>query len=523
MKLGRARTDQSSLPEVPHSAGQEREHLQARLALYGQAVGLLSLGFFVISNGTAFLHDDVVVRFGSPTTWLHLVGASVHLALFLVCRRGALSLGVLHALDAGGTVLAIAVYAGMTPYQATNPGTELFGALCLVCVLMARAVFVPSTFLRTLAIGIASGALVMAFFVTWPSPAQADHLIGWTIYILCWVTLGVLLSSLASRVIYGLRERARTAEQLGQYTLLERIGKGGMGEVYRAEHAMLRRPTAIKLLRPETVGEQALMRFEREVTLTARLTHPNTIAIYDYGRTPEGLFYYAMEYLDGMDLQHLVDATGPQPPERVAHVLAQACDSLGEAHAAGLVHRDIKPANLVLCRRGRRDDVLKVLDFGLVKDLEKHPSDVSLTQANAIAGTPLYMAPEAIARPEDVGNRTDLYALGAVAWFLLVGRPVFEGRTLVEVCAGHLYSPPRRPSEATGFDIPQPLEDIVLKCLAKDPSDRFATADAMHSALDATGLAEDWTSERAAEWWRDRPEHACSLRPPVDTQRETAA
>ena len=521
-KLGRARAGQSSLPEVPLSSGQERELLQRRLALYGKAVGLLSLGFFVISNGSAFLHDDIVVRFGSAPTWLHLAGAAVHLSLFALCRRGERSPRALSVLDAGSTVLAIGVYAAMTPFQAANPGTELFTALCLISVLMARAVFVPSTFSRTLAIGVASAVVVMSSFAVWPSPTQARHLLGWAIYVACWLSLGVVLSALASRVIFGLRERARVAEQLGQYTLLERIGQGGMGEVYRAEHAMLRRPTAVKLLRPEAVGEQALRRFEREVTLTARLTHPNTIAIYDYGRTPDGLFYYAMEYLEGLDLQRLVDQAGPQSPERVAHILAQACDSLAEAHAVGLVHRDIKPANLVLCRRGRRDDVLKVLDFGLVKDLDRRPTEPSLTQANAIAGTPLYMAPESIARPEEVGNRTDLYALGAVGWFLLTGRPVFEGRTLVEVCAGHLYASPKAPSEVRGHPIPRPLEDIVMRCLAKAPEDRFATADAMRLALDASEIAEKWTQQRAAEWWRDRPDRPRSVPPPAD-QRSTAA
>jgi serine/threonine-protein kinase len=498
--------------------------LQGRLALYGKAVGLLSFGFFVVSNGTAFLHDDdFIERLGSEPQILHLVGASVHLALWLVCSRWQLEPRTLRGMDALCTVVAIAIYAAMTPFQSHAPGTELVVVLCAICVLMARAVFVPSSFTRTLLIGLASSASVLGFFFAAPTPVQEGHLVGWAIYIALWATIGVILSALASRVIFGLRERARVAEQLGQYTLIERIGEGGMGEVYRAEHAMLRRPTAIKLLRPEAVGEQALRRFEREVTLTARLTHPNTIAVYDYGRTPEGLFYYAMEYLEGMNLQELVSETGPQPPERVAHILVQACDSLAEAHAAGLVHRDIKPANLVLCKRGRRDDVLKVLDFGLVKDLDKGGTDVSLTQANAIAGTPLYMAPEVIARPEAVDNRTDLYALGAVGWFLLAGRPVFEGRTIVEVCAGHLHAAPKRPSALTGHDVPRLLEDVVMKCLAKDPAERFATADVMRRAIDATGIAEDWTADRAAEWWRGRPDRPRSLRPSASDQRSTAA
>jgi len=488
----------SSLPEVPLSSGQARTFLQARLALYGKVVGLLSLGFYVIANVTAPLfHDHGLAHLLMPGNVVHISAASIHLALWLACRRGAWSVTALVGMDALATIGAVGTYASMALVQ-PRPGSELVIQLCAMSVLLARAVLVPSSVTRTAWIGGASAAPAVAFPLAMGVTAMSDHLLETGVYLACWAAVAVVLSIVATRVIFGLRERVRAAQQLGQYTLLERIGAGGMGEVYRAEHEMLRRPTAIKLLRPEAVGEQALRRFEREVTLTARLTHPNTIAIYDYGRTADGVFYYAMEYLEGTDLEDLVAEHGPQPAERVAHILAQACDSLAEAHEAGLVHRDIKPANLFLCRRGRRDDVIKVLDFGLVKDLERN-SDGSLTHVNAIAGTPMYMSPEAISHPDRVDARADLYALGAVGWFLLVGRPVFAGRTIVEVCAGHLHREPQRPSEASGRPVPRDLEEILLTCLAKDPRERFFDADDLRAALDATGLARSWRPPAARD------------------------
>ena len=319
----------------------------------------------------------------------------------------------------------------------------------------------------------------------------------------------VALATVASRVIYGLRQQVRKALQLGQYTLEEKLGEGGMGTVYRARHAMLRRPTAVKLLPPEKIGESSLERFEREVQLTALLSHPNTVAIFDYGRTPDGIFYYAMEYLEGVDLESLVRLHGPQPPARVVHVLKQVCGSLGEAHESGLIHRDIKPANIILCERGGTRDVAKVVDFGLVKDLEEAEG---ITQADTLTGTPLYLAPEAI-RGEDIDGRADLYAMGAVGYYLLAGRNVFEGKTLVEICGHHLHAAPTSPSERLGRSLPPKLEAVILSCLEKDLERRPRTARELARALDACDDVEAWTEEQACAWWDDHGTAKAALEP----------
>jgi tRNA A-37 threonylcarbamoyl transferase component Bud32 len=327
--------------------------------------------------------------------------------------------------------------------------------------------------------------------------------------LLAGVTSGALLAVAlsATRVIRRLRRQVRAAQQLGQYTLLEKLGEGAVGVVYKARHAMMRRPTAIKLLADESRIPQRLARFEREVQLTSELTHPNTIAIYDYGRTPEGVFYYAMEYVEGLTLEQLVELSGPVPAARMAHLLRQACGALAEAHAVGLIHRDIKPANLMIGKRGGIADFLKVMDFGLVKDIGvgpdgERPAAITESATIAVVGTPLYLAPEAIARPSEVDGRADLYALGAVAYYLLVGAPVFGGQTVVEVCSQHLHATPVPPSERAAQAIPAALEAVILRCLQKRPADRYASAEELAAAL--AGAAGSWTDADAWAWWKAR-------------------
>jgi serine/threonine protein kinase len=294
------------------------------------------------------------------------------------------------------------------------------------------------------------------------------------------------------------QKAAIEAKQLGQYRLETRLGAGAMGVVYKGHHAMLRRPTAIKMLSVEKVNESSIQRFEREVQITCKLNHPNTVAIYDYGRTPEGVFYYAMEFLDGIDLQALVERYGPQPEGRVIRILKQICGSLYEAHSLGLVHRDIKPANIMLNRRGGEPDVVKVLDFGLVKALD---DEHQARQTGGLAGTPLYMSPEAIQTPGAVDARSDIYSVGAVGYFLLTGQPVFKATTLVELCQLHVAAIPDAPSQRLGTAVTAQLESVLLACLDKSPSKRPQTARDLAAQLDRVVIERRWTLDDAEAWW----------------------
>ena len=272
--------------------------------------------------------------------------------------------------------------------------------------------------------------------------------------------------------------------------------------VYKARHAMLRRLVAVKLVPPKKVGEGTLARFEREVQLTSQLTHPNTITIFDYGRTDAGTFYYAMEFLDGADLRAIVDKTGPLPPARVIHVLGQAAAALVEAHAEGLIHRDVKPANIILTEIGRVPDVVKLVDFGLVKNVETGHQDSMLTFHGSTTGTPTYMSPEAIADPKNVGPRSDIYALGCVGYFLLTGEDVFTGRTVMEVCGHHLHTEPSRMESRRGESVPDELERLIFGCLAKLESDRMDAIDLVRALRElSTHDWATWTADAARAWW----------------------
>ncbi len=293
-----------------------------------------------------------------------------------------------------------------------------------------------------------------------------------------------------------------TAGTFGQYDLIRRIGQGGMGEVWLARHQLLLRDAAVKLIRPKLEStelyEMALRQFRQEAQATAKLRSPHTIELYDFGVTDDGTFYYAMELLHGMDLSTMVRTSGALPPERVVLFLKQACRSLIEAHGAGLVHRDIKPANLFVARLGAELDFIKLLDFGLVFAVDPGVSG----KTNSLLGTPGYMAPEQVLGEFD--QRTDLYALGCVAFRLLTGQPLFQGPTPVSTLAKQVKEAPRRPSSAAPNRIPTELDDVVMKCLMKDPNDRFQSAEELWRALSNVAFATPWTQDRAAAWWRER-------------------
>jgi hypothetical protein len=325
----------------------------------------------------------------------------------------------------------------------------------------------------------------------------------WTLFGLLAVLAALLLglTLLARRLEKRMREAVVEAGQLGQYALEQKIGEGGMGSVYRARHAMLRRPTAVKLLEPAKTTDTSVARFEREVQLTSQLNHPNTITIYDYGRTSEGIFYYAMEYLDGFSLDALVQRFGPLPDGRVIHILSQVCGSLVEAHAAGLIHRDIKPANIMLTRRGGVCDFVKLLDFGLVKAVDSDKMR-TLTAADAITGTPLYIAPETVLESEGSDARSDLYSLGAVGYFLLTGRPVFDTGGVMEIMKAHVEKKPISPSKRLARPMSAELEQVVLKCLEKSPQNRPRGAAEMAAELAQCTPVQRWTEADAQRWWQ---------------------
>jgi serine/threonine-protein kinase len=311
-----------------------------------------------------------------------------------------------------------------------------------------------------------------------------------------------VLAALASG-LWAMRLKQREARRVGQYTLEREIGEGGISRVHLARHSHLKRPTAVKVLKAALATDEMVTRFEREVQLSSRLTHPNTIEIYDYGRTRDGTFYYAMEYLEGLSLEEIVTRDGPMPASRAAHLLLQACGALHEAHQRGLVHRDVKPQNLMVCRLGGQHDFLKVLDFGLVKDLGNDQTR-DLTQFARMLGTPLYMAPERIRNPADADARADIYALGAVAFFLLTGRRVFEAASDLDLVNQVLNSPPRSPTQAGAADVPPLLDSLVLRCLAKDRGQRPATIAEVAAVLREVARARPWREEMAAIWWASR-------------------
>ena len=317
---------------------------------------------------------------------------------------------------------------------------------------------------------------------------------------LLWLFVGAA-STLAAWL--GLRKAPlgpSAGEHVGQYKLHEKIGEGGMGVVFRATHALLGRPAAVKLLAAGQDSREQLARFEREAELTSRLSHPNTVAVYDFGRSASGTPFYAMEYLDGLDLQSLVDRHGPQDPRRVAHLLAQLAGALAEAHGMGLVHRDVKPANVMLCERGGAHDVVKVLDFGLTKELGA-AAELDHLEGERVIGTPLYLSPEAITSPERVDARSDLYALGALGYFLLTGEPPFTGASLAEVCAHHLHTAPSPLVRRGVRHVPLELETLLRLCLEKAPEARPESATAVRAEL--LELAARWTETDASAWWNE--------------------
>ncbi len=308
-------------------------------------------------------------------------------------------------------------------------------------------------------------------------------------------------ADITSRTLYSLRRTAHQAKRLGNYEIVRKLGEGGMGAVYLARHSIICRPTAVKVLAQEGPATgQALVRFEREVHLSASLTHPNTISIYDFGRTEENVFYYAMEFLSGMDLRRLVQRFGPLSAERVAFLVEQICGSLHEAHVRGIVHRDIKPSNIFLTQRGGMYDFVKVLDFGLAKQTKTEAAS-DITQTGVIFGTADYIAPEAAYGSEAVDARADLYNLGGVIHWMLTGQPPFVSDSSLKVIVDHVKTDPTRPSMVSELPIPPEMDELVVKCLAKRPEDRFQSAEEVANLLKDIPFEQSWNLTLAKGWW----------------------
>ncbi|WP_437229019.1 serine/threonine protein kinase [Planctomicrobium sp. SH661] len=388
-----------------------------------------------------------------------------------------------------------------------------------IILIFTYALFIPNTWKRALTMitPMALGPLLI-YVLAWQTSPNVAMLIEDTsdfhhVFLDAFMAMSFVtfIAVGGVRLIRGLRTQAFEAEQLGQYRLKQLLGRGGMGEVYLAEHVMLKRPCAIKIIRPEKAGDPGtLARFEQEVQSTAKLTHWNTVEIFDFGRTEDGTFYYVMEYLPGMSLEQIVEMHGPLPPGRIIHLLTQTCEALAEAHEHGMVHRDIKPANIFAAKRGGTYDVAKLLDFGLVRSLD-HDDDMRLTQDGTVTGSPLYMSPEQ-ARGDAVDVRSDIYALGCVAYHLLTGRPPFMKSRPVKLILAHASQIADRPSSLRA-DVPADLEGVILRCLEKSADDRFDTVVALRDALLDCRDAGTWDREAAAEWWEH---HGCQKKKTID-------
>jgi serine/threonine-protein kinase len=389
-------------------------------------------------------------------------------------------------------------------------------ALPFVLLIVIYGVFIPNTWHRCAAASVLMGsaALVRNTWVTLAGDVPAGHAGLFLVNMSAWLGVAIVIVAYGAHRIEVLRIDVVAARRLGQYVLKARLGGGGMGEVYLAEHLLLKQPCAIKLIHPGRAGDpKALSRFEREVQATARLKHFNTVHIYDYGRAEDGTFYYAMEYLPGLSLEELVARHGPLPPARAIHFLRQVCAALREAHGAGLIHRDVKPGNVIACERGGVHDVAKLLDFGLARAAGADAQDERLTQDGVITGTPAYMSPEQAGGQEELDARSDIYSLGTTAYFLLTGQPPFRRAKAVQVILAHIRDPVEGPT-ALRADVPADLEAVVLRCLEKDPGKRFPDAQSLERALASCRASGVWSQEAAAAWWRSHAGPTQEVPPP---------
>jgi hypothetical protein len=504
-----------SLPQDLQEAAASRLAFASGVAMVLAAIAMVA---------SFFRQPNVGVRAGMERpVWLIPLWFAFSLCMLLVALSKGTSVRVKLSAGIGyliATCAGLALFRHSLPYLSDDV-LRGFSPVTLAILFFATVVPMPP---RRMALAGTLAALtdpvVLCLTIAAGNPVPKPSLWLW-LFLPNLVAIGLAIA--AARVVYGLGQIVRKARLMGSYRLVEKLGAGGMGEVWRAEHATLARPAAVKIMRPELLGAdssgahgEAQRRFEREAQATAMLSSPHTIDLYDYGVSEDGTFYYVMELLEGMDLETLLPQTGAMEPERVVHLLLGVCHSLRDAHQSGVVHRDIKPANIYVCRKGGEVDFVKVLDFGLARRVDTDPGASRVTIAGEILGTPRYMAPESISG-EDVDGRADLYALGCVAFRMLTGRDVFEEHGVMPLLADHLLKAPRQVQElAPG--VPAELANIVMRCLAKAPSDRPPSAAMLMQELETTGLAPMWTPARAEAWWAGHPRGNAGTLEPTATE-----
>lgn len=493
---------------TPHLSTETRDVLRVRL--FAASV-LFFIGFFAFEIRWFFVVDDLM------SNWLFWVHGTVTLVMALMAlmmwRAKGISLTKLRLAELiifADPAIYFLVLSQQTLHRSANlmDGAHLPVILApWMMLIFTYALFIPNKWQRATAVLVPMGLAPLGV-VVWQrlfcpgfqacvSTEEYDSYLSEQIIV---VAVTLLIAIVGVHLIYQLRRQVFAAKQLGQYRLKQKLGSGGMGEVYLAEHQMMKRPCAIKLIRPEKAGDSRILaRFEREVRMTAKLSHWNSIDIFDYGNTSDGTFYYVMEYLPGHNIGELVEQGDGLPPARVIYLMKQVCAALSEAHRIGLVHRDIKPANIFCAYRGGEFDVAKLLDFGLAKPTMQ-TEDSHLTQEGAITGSPLFMSPEQATGESEADARSDIYSLGAVMFYMLTGRAPFVHEQAMRVIVAHVSDNPPLVREFAPA-VPMELEEVVMRCLEKDPEDRFQDVMSLRAALEEVSLMEDWTTAMAAEWW----------------------
>ena len=505
-------------PSMPGTTGfvSETEHmLRTRLR---SAAFILFLGFF------SFLSIYLYVRMplSTPLFIAHVVIVVVTgICSIVLCERYGWRLRQLRTFEYLLFLLPTAYFVYMQSLEASivvdyvrqTKVLEIIPALPSrlvmpwVCVMFIYAIFIPNTWQRCAAHVVPMAAIPVTIFsvvclsvpggsVFLTSPSMLETVL--------WLAVPAATAVFGAQTLNNLRKKAAMARELGSYHLKQRLGAGGMGEVYLGEHKLLKRPCAIKLIRPSQAADpRAIARFESEVQATAKLTHWNTIEIFDYGHTEDGTFYYVMEFLPGKSLQELVDLYGPMPTERAIHLLRQVCDGLKEAHDMGLIHRDIKPGNIFASHRGGIWDVAKLLDFGLVKSVvPANNTSTSDSSDGLVVGTPLFASPEWTLRDGSLDPRSDIYSLGAVGYFLITGRPVFTHKSPVKLLFAHANEPVTPVREHNPL-VPHDFEAVILRCLEKSPDDRYPSVEHLGHALERCSHANGWTQDDAVHWWKN--------------------